>query len=93
MRRKLVPTVCFDWRNYFIVHKHGILQFINVYNMYVNRSCAELRWGDEVLLGWRCNFQIECNVIVFDHKNKTVKISQRAPVIIDEVSQQALKLK
>ena len=39
------------------------------------------------------NLQIECNVIVFDHKNKTVKISQRAPVIIDEVSQQALKSK
>ena len=31
-----------------VVHKHGILQFINVYKMYCNRCCAELRWGDEV---------------------------------------------
>ena len=93
MHRKLVLTVWFDWSNNSIVHKHGILQFINVYNMYVNRSCAELRWGDEVLFGWICDFQIECNIIVFDHKNKTVKVSQRAPEIIDEVSRQASKSK
>ena len=27
--------------------------------------------------------EIECNIIIFDHKNKRVRISQRAPVIID----------
>lgn len=31
-----------------VVHKHGVLQFINVYKKYMNRCCDELRWGDEV---------------------------------------------
>lgn len=31
-----------------LVHKHGVLQFINVYKKYMNRCCDELRWGDEV---------------------------------------------
>ncbi|CBK21764.2 Glutamate-cysteine ligase [Blastocystis hominis] len=65
------------------IHKHGILQFINVYKMYCNRCCAELRWGDE----------IECNIVIFDRENKTVKLSQRAPVIIDELAERALKQK
>lgn len=33
-----------------LVHKHGVLQFINVYKRYMSRCCDELRWGDEVLL-------------------------------------------
>lgn len=31
-----------------LVHKHGIIQFINVYKKYMDRCCDELRWGDEV---------------------------------------------
>ena len=37
--------------------------------------------------------QIECNIVIFDHENKTVKLSQRAPVIIDELTERALKQK
>ena len=37
--------------------------------------------------------QIECNIVIFDHENKTVKLSQRAPVIIDELTERAIKQK
>ena len=76
-----------------VVYKHGILQFINVYKMYCNRCCAELRWGDEVGTFFCLFTQIECNIVIFDHENKTVKLSQRAPVIIDELTERALKQK
>ena len=46
--KRLVRTVSDETISNVVVHKHGILQFINVYKMYYKRCCAELRWGDEV---------------------------------------------
>jgi glutamate--cysteine ligase catalytic subunit len=31
------------------VRKHGILQFLHIYNQLKDRECDELLWGDEAL--------------------------------------------
>lgn len=48
MQRKLENTVKHIVICSFLVHEHGIIQFINVYKRYMKSCCAELRWGDEV---------------------------------------------
>ncbi len=51
------------------VKKHGIEQFLNLYNRYEGKSGAVLRWGDE----------IEYFICKFDKENKKVKLTLRAP--------------
>lgn len=43
------------------VRKHGIIQFINLYNLLKDRQGDVLKWGDEVLLNDL--FQLVCNQI------------------------------
>lgn len=36
------------------IRKHGIIQFLNIYNKLKDRQKDVLKWGDEVRMLWRC---------------------------------------
>ena len=57
------------------IHKHGILQFINLFNKYKDRQGDSANWGDE----------IEFTIIKFDDENKKVRVSLRADVILKQL--------
>ena len=40
------------------VRKHGVIQFINLYNLLKDRQGDVLKWGDEV-----CLFSLICEVV------------------------------
>jgi hypothetical protein len=49
------------------VRRHGVLQFISLYNQRKNDTAEELQWGDE----------IEYQLVAFDDESRTVRISLR----------------
>ncbi|KAG7205824.1 hypothetical protein KM043_007765 [Ampulex compressa] len=59
------------------VRKHGIIQFINLYNRLRDRQGDVLKWGDEV----------EYMIIKFDDKAHTAKLSLRASEILRVLNQ------
>ena len=46
------------------VRRHGVLQFISLYNQRKNDTAEELQWGDE----------IEYQLVAFDDESRTVRI-------------------
>ncbi|KAJ7328569.1 Glutamate--cysteine ligase [Desmophyllum pertusum] len=63
------------------VRKHGILQFINIYNKLKDRENDCLMWGDEV----------EYTLLKFDHENKKVYTNLKANEILDVLQIEELK--
>ncbi|KAI8981590.1 glutamate-cysteine ligase-domain-containing protein [Mycotypha africana] len=58
------------------VHKHGILQFLNIYNSQKDQKKQRLLWGDE----------IEYLVVKFNDKEKSTKLSLRAFDILEKLT-------
>ena len=58
------------------VRRHGVLQFISLYNQRKNDTAEELQWGDE----------IEYQLVAFDDESRTVRISLRADEILADLS-------
>mmetsp|Transcript_2358 Transcript_2358/g.5630 ORF Transcript_2358/g.5630 Transcript_2358/m.5630 type:complete len:660 (-) Transcript_2358:189-2168(-) len=58
------------------VRKHGIEQFIAIYNRYKDKKDSILRWGDEV----------EYFVMMFDDEKKTTQLPLRSPQILQDLA-------
>lgn len=63
------------------VRKHGILQFLHIYNKLKDRENDCLKWGDEV----------EYTLLKFDHENKRVYNNLRAKEVLDILQLEELK--
>ncbi|KAK3746668.1 hypothetical protein QZH41_010504, partial [Actinostola sp. cb2023] len=55
------------------VRKHGITQFLHIYNALKSRQNDVLKWGDEV----------EYTLVKFDHENKKAYLSLRAVELLE----------
>lgn len=60
------------------VRKHGIIQFINLYNLLKDRQGDVLKWGDE----------IEYMLVKFDHNTKKARLCLRAHDILPKLQEQ-----
>lgn len=63
------------------VRKHGILQFLHIYNRLKDRENDCLKWGDEV----------EYTLIKLDHENKKVYTDLRAKEMLDVLTLEELR--
>ena len=61
------------------VRKHGIIQFLHVYNERKNRGNDELKWGDEVSRYW---FAASCTKRKHDKKGFIAKCSITTTFVI-----------
>ena len=62
--------------------KHGLMQFVSVYNSHKSRliPLKDLKWGEEM----------EYQLYVFDEQNKSIKLSNRGPELIHKFNQSSL---
>ena len=58
------------------VRRHGVLQFISLYDQRKNDTAEELQWGDE----------IEYQLVAFDDESRTVRISLRADEVLADLT-------
>ncbi|XP_074656167.1 glutamate--cysteine ligase catalytic subunit-like isoform X2 [Tubulanus polymorphus] len=65
------------------VRKHGIQQFIHLYNKLKDRQNDYLKWGDEV----------EYSLVKFDHENRTAHLLLEAPRCIETLQIDELNAK
>ncbi|OQV17458.1 Glutamate--cysteine ligase catalytic subunit [Hypsibius exemplaris] len=63
------------------VRKHGILQFINLYNKLKDRKHDQLKWGDE----------IEYILVRFDDANQKAQLALRAPDLLPKLQEKEHK--
>ncbi|CAH3196957.1 unnamed protein product [Porites evermanni] len=63
------------------VRKHGILQFLHIYNKLKDRENDCLKWGDEV----------EYTLLKFDHENRKVFNNLRAKEVLDVLQLDEIK--
>ncbi|XP_067840093.1 glutamate--cysteine ligase catalytic subunit isoform X2 [Heptranchias perlo] len=63
------------------VRKHGIIQFLNIYNKVKDRQKDVLKWGDEV----------EYMLLSFDHEHKKVQVLLQGEEILHELQNRGEK--
>ena len=69
-----------QWLSY--VRKHGILQFLHIYNRVKDISGDTLKWGDE----------LEYGIFYIDPEAKRIALSLRGADILEELKEKETKL-
>ncbi|XP_038051745.1 glutamate--cysteine ligase catalytic subunit-like [Patiria miniata] len=60
------------------IRRHGLIQFVSLYNKLKDRPCDVLKWGDEV----------EYMLVKLDHENKSAKLLLKAEEILPTLQEQ-----